>query len=377
MSTDEQDQRRKRKGTARRFVRAATRGRSIPITAAMLAVAAVIALAAVPRAPSDAASTPVALPTPTAPGGGGATATAAPVPTTTATAPPSGPGESEAWVISPGSTDQVDVTEYDYTAQIEPGTTDTCLLSEKTLFAGPTDDVLPFMNNTAVVDQYTEPMSGTEPVLSVSESDSSPSPGNMDGTMTLSDTVQVDAPQDCAVPAPSGNAALDDMVTFKGRGTLQTAGGRNAFMTPAWLLGIYAELAFFGIYIAFTVAFSVAFAAFFSPAFGWLGEAIGACIGGFVGNLAYNSILGVNKSTSLAAAATSCVVSALEALAFTHVLAPMVKWLEGWRAARLLRSTLQRAGASSNTIETAETSFRSWLGAFDQGVQMAQIPPAP
>jgi len=327
----------------------------------MLAVAVAVALAA-PSSPADAASTPAA------------TATASAAPTTTATDPPTGAGTEGTWKISQGTADEVDVTVDDSTAQIETGTTNTCLLSEKTVFAGPTNDVLSFMNETATDPQYTEPMSGTEPVLSASESYSSPSPGNMDGTVTLSDTVQVDAPQDCAVPAPTGNAALDAMVTLKGRGTLQTAGGRNALMTPGWLLGIAAEVAFFVIYAAFTFAIAAAFAALFSPALGWVGEAIGGCIGGFVGNLAYNAILGVSMSTSLSAAATSCVVSALEALLFTRGLSKMVKWIENWSGGGLLASALRRAGASPSAVQTGEASFRGFIRGVDQGLSMATFP---
>lgn len=362
MNPDEQDRRQKRNGRARRFARAADRGRYLPVTAAILAVAAVVALAAAPRAQSAAAAA-------SAPA-------AAPVPTTMATAPPSGPGEDGTWKISPGSTDEVNVTEYDSTAQIEPGTTDTCLLTQKTLFAGPTDDVLPLMNNTAAVPENWEPMSGTEPVLSVSESDSSPSPGNMDGTMTLSDTVQVDAPQDCAIPAPDSNAALDDLVTPKGRATLQTA-GRSAFRLPDWAKGLLAEVALFVIYTAIVFAFSAAFAALFTPAFAWVGEAIGGCVGGFVGNIAYNAIVGVSTAKNLAAAITSCVVSALEAVLLAKSLERMVTWIQKWRAERLVSSALQRAGASPATTESVEASLRFYIDDFDRELEMTPIPSPP
>jgi hypothetical protein len=66
MSTDEQDQRHKRKGRAWRSVRAVARGHYLTITAIMLAVAVCVALA--PRALSDAADTPAATAAPAATG---------------------------------------------------------------------------------------------------------------------------------------------------------------------------------------------------------------------------------------------------------------------------------------------------------------------
>jgi hypothetical protein len=61
MSLDEQDKQQKRKGRARRSVRAMARSQHLPVTAVVLAVAVGVALAA-PRALSNAASTSAAVP---------------------------------------------------------------------------------------------------------------------------------------------------------------------------------------------------------------------------------------------------------------------------------------------------------------------------